>query len=180
MKVEFLTKYVRAIFEPLLAVEFGKDTMDELFTRFARKVAQLIEFETLEYTHVKPTVIPIAFTGRSARVSLQAILELALNQFLLHGCSARGRAVKVLLTLFPGLNDASVAGETRARTGNLAQASLAEARPNHFRGRSPRRPANYFERANHSPRREGSRLSEIPRWFLFAVSSPRLGEGELA
>jgi len=52
MKVEFLTKYVRAIFEPLLSVEFGKDTMDELFTRFARKVAQLIEFETLEYTHV--------------------------------------------------------------------------------------------------------------------------------
>ncbi|QCD78056.1 hypothetical protein DEO72_LG1g1685 [Vigna unguiculata] len=31
-----------------------------------------------------------------------------------------------------------------------------------------------------SPRREGSRLSEIPRVLLLHVSSPRLGEGGLA
>jgi len=80
---------------------------------------------------------------------------------------------------FVGLDDESVAGETRARTDNLAQASLEEARPNLFREKSPRRPAHQFERANHSPRREGSRLSEIPQWFLFLVSSPRLGGGEL-
>jgi len=48
------------------------------------------------------------------------------------------------LVCFVGLNDASVAGETRARTGNLAQVSLAEARLNHFRGRSPRQPAHCF------------------------------------
>ncbi|QCD88163.1 hypothetical protein DEO72_LG3g2705 [Vigna unguiculata] len=51
-------------------------------------------------------------------------------------------------------------GETRARTDNLAQASLEEARPNLFREKSPRRPAHYFERVNHSPRRRGTRLSE--------------------
>ncbi|QCE09696.1 hypothetical protein DEO72_LG10g918 [Vigna unguiculata] len=33
-------------------------------------------------------------------------------------------------------------------------------------------------RASISPRREGSRLSEIPRWFLLPFSSPRLGEGD--
>ena len=53
---------------------------------------------------------------------------------------------------FVGLNDESVAGETRARTDNLTQASLEEARPNLFREKSPRRPAHYFERVNHSPR----------------------------
>ncbi|KAK7382311.1 hypothetical protein VNO80_01162 [Phaseolus coccineus] len=51
MKGEFIAKYIRAIFEPLLSVEFGEDTMDELFTRFANQVAQLIELETLEYTN---------------------------------------------------------------------------------------------------------------------------------
>jgi len=71
---------------------------------------------------------------------------------------------------FAGLKDASAAGENRARTGNLAQVSLAEARPNHFRERSPRRPAHYFKR-------EGSHLSEIPRWFLFPFSSSRMGGG---
>jgi len=33
-----------------------------------------------------------------------------------------------------------------------------------------------FERASISPRREGSRLSEIPRELLLPFSSPRLGE----
>ena len=52
MKGEFIAKYIRAVFEPLLSVEFGEDTMEELFTRFAKRVAQLIELETLEYTNV--------------------------------------------------------------------------------------------------------------------------------
>ncbi|BAT97543.1 hypothetical protein VIGAN_09101200 [Vigna angularis var. angularis] len=59
MKVEFLSKYVRAVFEPLLSVEFGKDTMDELFTRFAQKVAQLIEFKTLECTNVVVSLVKV-------------------------------------------------------------------------------------------------------------------------
>jgi len=42
---------------------------------------------------------------------------------------------------------------------------------------SPRRPTVIFERASISPRREGSRLSEIPRVLLLPFSSPRLGEG---
>ncbi|QCD87464.1 hypothetical protein DEO72_LG3g2000 [Vigna unguiculata] len=58
---------------------------------------------------------------------------------------------------------------TVARPVNLAQASqsrLSEmkqgARLGLLHERSPRRPARSFERGNTSPRREGSRLSEIP------------------
>jgi len=40
-------------------------------------------------------------------------------------------------------------------------------------------PLMNFERTSISPRREGSRLSEIPRGFPDAFSSPRLGEGGL-
>ncbi|KAJ1411249.1 SAM dependent carboxyl methyltransferase [Sesbania bispinosa] len=49
---EFITKTVRAVFEPLLSAEFGKDMMDVLFSRFSKKVSQLMELETLEYTSV--------------------------------------------------------------------------------------------------------------------------------
>jgi len=56
-----------------------------------------------------------------------------------------------------------------ARPVNLAQASQSRlgemkqgARLGLLRERSPRRPAQRFERAGNSPRREGSRLSEIP------------------
>ena len=52
MRGDFIAKSTRAVFEPLLSAEFGEDTMDELFTRFAKRVAQLIELETLEYTNV--------------------------------------------------------------------------------------------------------------------------------
>ena len=52
MRGEFIAKSIRAVFEPLFSVEFGEDTMDELFTRYAKRVAQLIELETLEYTNV--------------------------------------------------------------------------------------------------------------------------------
>ncbi|RDX66339.1 7-methylxanthosine synthase 1, partial [Mucuna pruriens] len=53
MRGEFIAKSMRAVLEPLLSVEFGKDIMDELFSRFAKLVAQLIEMETLlEYTNV--------------------------------------------------------------------------------------------------------------------------------
>ena len=55
------------------------------------------------------------------------------------------------------------------------RASLAQTL---LRERLPRRPAQLFERANISPRREGSRLSEISLWLLVPLSSPRLGEGD--
>ncbi|KAK7390268.1 hypothetical protein VNO78_25567 [Psophocarpus tetragonolobus] len=52
MRGEFIAKSIRAVFEPLLSTEFGEDIIDELFTRYANLVAQLIEVETLEYTNV--------------------------------------------------------------------------------------------------------------------------------
>jgi len=72
---------------------------------------------------------------------------------------------------------------TVARPVNLAQASQSRlgemkqgARLGLLHERSPRRPARTFERGNTSPRREGSRLSEIPWCSLSAPSNPRLGE----
>nr|KYP45503.1 Jasmonate O-methyltransferase [Cajanus cajan] len=57
MRGEFTAKSMRAVLEPILSVEFGKDIMDELFLRFAKLVAQLIdELETLEYTNVVVSV----------------------------------------------------------------------------------------------------------------------------
>ncbi|KAL2322140.1 hypothetical protein Fmac_026519 [Flemingia macrophylla] len=50
---ELVTKNMRAVFEPILSVEFGEDIMDELFLRFAKLVVYLIdELEILEYTSV--------------------------------------------------------------------------------------------------------------------------------
>ena len=64
----------------------------------------------------------------------------------------------------------AVTGETVTKPVNLAQASqfrLGEmkqgARLRLLREKSLRRPARHFGRAGNSPRREGSRLSEIPR-----------------
>jgi len=73
---------------------------------------------------------------------------------------------------------------TVARPANLAQAS--QSRLGEIDRDSPKAPftreaaqatRSIFERANISPRREGSCLSEIPRCSLDALSSPRLGEG---
>jgi len=49
---EFIAKSIRVVFEPILTVEFGNEIMDELFSRFATKISQLIEFEALEYTNL--------------------------------------------------------------------------------------------------------------------------------
>ncbi|KAJ1411242.1 SAM dependent carboxyl methyltransferase [Sesbania bispinosa] len=49
---EFIAKAHRAGLESLLSTEFGKDMMDELFSRFSKKVSQLMELETLEYTTI--------------------------------------------------------------------------------------------------------------------------------
>ena len=78
-----------------------------------------------------------------------------------------------------GVKKIVVASETVARPDNLAQASqsrLGETnrdspKPYCMKGR-PGDPLNFFERANISPTREGSRLSEIPRWFLDAFFEP--------
>ncbi|KAL2337644.1 hypothetical protein Fmac_012090 [Flemingia macrophylla] len=53
IKGEFIAKSMRAVFEPILSAEFGEDIMNELFSRFAKLVAHIIdELETLEFTNV--------------------------------------------------------------------------------------------------------------------------------
>ncbi|CAJ2672267.1 unnamed protein product [Trifolium pratense] len=52
MRGEFIAKYHRAVYEPLLIAGFGENIMDELFSRFAKMIAQLIEIETLEFTNI--------------------------------------------------------------------------------------------------------------------------------
>jgi len=52
MRGEFIAKYHRAIFEPLLIVGFGENILDEIFSRFAKLVAQLLELEILEFTNI--------------------------------------------------------------------------------------------------------------------------------
>jgi len=78
----------------------------------------------------------------------------------------------------------AAAGETVARLVNLAQAG--QSRLSETDRGSPRLdfasgrlgdPLLVFEQASISPRREGTRLSETPRWLLVPPSSPRLSEG---
>ncbi|GAU44826.1 hypothetical protein TSUD_327080 [Trifolium subterraneum] len=52
MRGDFIAKYHRAVFEPLLIAGFGENIMDELFSRFAMKIAELIEIEKLEFTNI--------------------------------------------------------------------------------------------------------------------------------
>lgn len=52
MRGEFIAKFVRAALEPLLEAQFGKGIMDELFSRYAVKMAQLVGLETLEFTNL--------------------------------------------------------------------------------------------------------------------------------
>ena len=53
-RAKFVTKSIRAVFEPLLSAKFGEVIMDDLFFRFTVIVGQLIdmELEPLEYTNV--------------------------------------------------------------------------------------------------------------------------------
>ncbi|XP_052724723.1 7-methylxanthosine synthase 1-like isoform X1 [Vigna angularis] len=60
MKGEFVAKSIRAVSEPLFSVEFGEDTTDEIFKRFEKKVSQLIEFQTLEYTNVSVSMAKVS------------------------------------------------------------------------------------------------------------------------
>lgn len=52
MRGEFIAKYHRAVFEPLLIAGFGENIMDALFSRFAKLLTQLIQLETLEFTNI--------------------------------------------------------------------------------------------------------------------------------
>jgi len=58
---------------------------------------------------------------------------------------------------------------TVADTDRLAQARCAEARPELYARVVAQATRVCFERAHNSPRREGSRLSMIPRCFLVPV-----------
>ena len=86
--------------------------------------------------------------------------------------------------MFGWFENMVVPDEPVTRPVNLAQASQSRlgemkqgAHLRLLRERSPRPHARRFERASISPRREGSRLSEIPRCSLLPLLSPRLGEG---
>ncbi|XP_057458828.1 probable jasmonic acid carboxyl methyltransferase 2 isoform X1 [Lotus japonicus] len=50
IKGELISKTLRSVVEPLYSAAFGKGIMDELFSRFAHKISQAIEFEKLHYT----------------------------------------------------------------------------------------------------------------------------------
>ncbi|KAK7390452.1 hypothetical protein VNO78_25762 [Psophocarpus tetragonolobus] len=52
MRGGFIAKSIRSVFEPLLMNVFGKDIMDELFSRLATKASQLIELDKLYYTNL--------------------------------------------------------------------------------------------------------------------------------
>ncbi|XP_057452174.1 probable jasmonic acid carboxyl methyltransferase 2 [Lotus japonicus] len=49
---DLISKSLRAVMEPLFSFSFGKDIMHELFTRFGRKISQIMEIETLQYTNL--------------------------------------------------------------------------------------------------------------------------------
>ncbi|GAU44829.1 hypothetical protein TSUD_327110, partial [Trifolium subterraneum] len=52
MRGEFIAKYIRAVYEPLFIAEFGENIMDELFSRYAKMITELIEIETLEFINI--------------------------------------------------------------------------------------------------------------------------------
>ncbi|KAL2346109.1 hypothetical protein Fmac_000109 [Flemingia macrophylla] len=52
VKANFIAKYVRATTEPLLTAWFGGGIIDGLFLRFRKKVAALLEEETLEHAYL--------------------------------------------------------------------------------------------------------------------------------
>ncbi|KAL5058865.1 hypothetical protein RYX36_030469 [Vicia faba] len=52
MRGEFIAKYHRAVFEPILIASFGENIMDELFLKLAKMLEKLIEIETLEFTNI--------------------------------------------------------------------------------------------------------------------------------
>ncbi|XP_058740068.1 probable caffeine synthase MTL2 [Vicia villosa] len=52
MRGEFIAKYHRAVYEPILIASFGENVMDELFSRLAKMLVKLVEIETLEFTNI--------------------------------------------------------------------------------------------------------------------------------
>jgi len=52
MRGEFIAKYHRACFESLLIGEFGENIMDELFSRFAKLIAQFIEIKSPDFFNI--------------------------------------------------------------------------------------------------------------------------------
>jgi len=52
MRGEFIAKYHRACFESLLIGEFGENIMDDLFSRFAKLIAQFIEIKSPDFFNI--------------------------------------------------------------------------------------------------------------------------------
>ena len=50
IKAQFMAKVARAIMEPLLSAKFGREVIIEVFIRYEKKLAQLMEVEKLEST----------------------------------------------------------------------------------------------------------------------------------
>ncbi|KAF8033367.1 hypothetical protein BT93_D2085 [Corymbia citriodora subsp. variegata] len=53
---KYVAASMRAITEPILAVHFGEEVMDDLFERFARKVSQYVELHDGEYFNILVSV----------------------------------------------------------------------------------------------------------------------------
>ena len=52
MRGEFIAKYHKAVYEPLLIGGFGENIMDELFSRFAKLIAQFIEIKSPDFFNI--------------------------------------------------------------------------------------------------------------------------------
>eukprot|EP00256_Glycine_max_P069339 XP_025983934.1 theobromine synthase 2-like [Glycine max] len=52
VRANFIAKYVRATTEPFLTARFGEGIIDELFIRFRKKVAELLEEVILEHAYL--------------------------------------------------------------------------------------------------------------------------------
>ncbi|QCD82986.1 hypothetical protein DEO72_LG2g3328 [Vigna unguiculata] len=129
-------------------------------------VEHQIGFELTNAAAVNP--FPLALTKSSARVALRSpSFEPKLSSYSLQLLTALGA---VLPSLCGSERFASLNPRIVARPVNLAQASpsrLGEmkqgARLGFFARKVAQATRSTFERAGNSPKREGSRLSEIPR-----------------
>ncbi|KHN40444.1 Caffeine synthase 1 [Glycine soja] len=60
LKAESVAKHMRAIMEPLLSTKFGAEVINELFTRFQKKIMQLMEVEKSEWATLMISMIKTA------------------------------------------------------------------------------------------------------------------------
>ncbi|QCE15503.1 hypothetical protein DEO72_LG11g2514 [Vigna unguiculata] len=122
-------------------------------------------------------------SSTSARVPTFRESRSAWSLFCSRNCKSGSRAVVLRSSVSKDLYE-PISRKTVARPANLAQASqsrLGETNRDSpkplFARKVAQATCSTFERVNISPRREGTRLNEIPCWLLVPPSSPRLDEG---